>query len=207
MDSRLKVFIIIIGLALGLSGCAKDLAKINQDLANLNAALAGTGKPQANAVASGGVQTGGVAMAAQPEESQRKTAQMIIPNDKRVAAAIDEALPTIKKILSIHQCVKDGESLRQMNVYAVPGVNMAQGRSGYGEEFSYPNNNILMKYHNTNKCVSVSTIDQWAMPALNALQFRAVYFADDSGETFNFYYLFKKSDDGSWKITWFGRNL
>ena len=64
-----------------------------------------------------------------------------------------------------------------------------------------------MKYHNTNKCVSVSTIDQWTMPALNALQFRAVYFADDSGETFNFYYLFKKSDDGSWKIAWLGRNL
>ncbi|MDD5383571.1 MAG: hypothetical protein PHG89_01650 [Gallionella sp.] len=93
MESRLKICAVIVGLTFGLSGCAQDLAKLNQDLANLNAALAGGGGSQP-----GKAQAGGVAMAAQPEESQRKTAQLIIPNDKRVAAAIDGALPTIKKI-------------------------------------------------------------------------------------------------------------
>lgn len=196
MKSRLKICAIFVGLAFGLSGCVKELTKINNDLASLNHALAGGSKPQANAVASGGTQND-VAMAAQPEAGQSKPVQMIIPSDKRVAAAIDEALPTIKKILAIHQCVKNDESLRQMNFYAVPGADMSKDKYGYG----FPNNTNLMKYHDFNKCVSVSTIDQWVMPALNALQFRAVFFADDSGETVNFGYLFKKVDDGSWKIS------
>lgn len=202
METRLKVCTIIIGLTLGLSGCVKEMAKINNDLASLNHALAGGSKPQANAVASGGTQND-VAMAAQPEAGQSKPVQLIVPSDKRVAAAIDEALPTIKKILAIHQCVKDHESLRQMNFYAVPGVDMSN-RPYDGYRYHFPNSPD-MKYHDQNKCVSVSTIDQWIMPALNALQFRAVYFADDSGETDNFTYLFKKVDDGSWKITGFKR--
>jgi hypothetical protein len=41
------------------------------------------------------------------------------------------------------------------------------------------------------------------MPAMNALQFRTVYFADDSGETLKYQFLFKKMDDGSWKIDTF----
>lgn len=88
-----------------------------------------------------------------------------------------------------------------MNAYAVPGEDMAVYTGG--ERF--PNHTNFMKYHDRNKCVSVSAIDQWVMPALNALQFRAVYFADDSGETVNFAYQFKKMDDGSWKIAGFNR--
>lgn len=201
MESRLNVCAIIVGLSLGLSGCAQDLAKFNQDLAALNKSLAEKGRSQASAGSSGGAQTGGVAMATQPEAGQSKQVQMIVPNDKQVAAAIDEALPTIKKVLGIHQCVKNNESLRQMNIYAVPGENMA---SQMGVGYSFPNSPNFMKYHDRNKCVSVRAIDQWTMPALNALKFRAVYFADDSGETINFTYLFKKSDDGSWKIAGLG---
>jgi len=85
-----------------------------------------------------------------------------------------------------------------MNIYAVPGEDMTR-RSMY-EGHSYPNSNDSMKYHDKNKCVSLSTLDQWTMPALNAMQFRAIYFGDDSGETVSFQYLFKKADDGSWKI-------
>jgi len=43
------------------------------------------------------------------------------------------------------------------------------------------------------------------MPALNALSFRVVYYADDSGETVNFAYHFKKVEDGSWKVEKFNR--
>lgn len=195
MESRIKIFMVAAGLTFGLSGCAQDLAKFNQNLAALNQALAGGAQ-----TSSGG--SGGVAMAAKPA-GQGKPTQLVVPSDKRTAAAIDEAMPTVKKILAIHQCAKDGDSLRQMNVYAVPGVNMAH--SGYGSESYYPNSTWFMKYHNYDKCVSVSALDQWTMPAFNALQFRAVYFADDSGETINFAYLFKKTDDGSWKIAQFER--
>lgn len=197
MESRLRIGAMIVVMSLGLSGCVKEMAKINNDLASLNLALAGGSKPQVNAASSGGAQ-GSVVMAAQPETGQSKPVQLIVPSDQRVATAIDEALPTIKKILAIHQCVKNNASIRQMNIYAVTGEDMTK-RSMY-EGISYPNSSEFMKYHDLNKCVSVSTIDQWTMPALNALQFRTVYFADDSGETTNFQYLFKKVDDGSWRI-------
>lgn len=203
MESRLRIGAMIVVMSLGLSGCVKEMAKINNDLASLNLALAGGSKPQVNAASSGGAQNN-IAMAVQPEAGQSKPVQMIVPSDQRVAAAIDEALPTIKKILAIHQCVQDWQSLRQMNIYAVPGENMVKG--GIFADGSYPNSSYLLKYHDRNKCVSVTTIDQWTMPALNALQFRAVYFADDSGETVSFLYLFKKLDDGSWKIAQFNRD-
>lgn len=197
MVSRLKICTMAIGLTLGLTGCAHDLAKINQDLASLNRAMASGGGAQAQA------QTSGFAMAAQPEAGQQKPVQLVVPTDKRTAAAMDEALPTIKKVLGIHQCVQDWQSLRQMNIYAVPGENMA--KASIFADNSYPNSYISMKYHDRNKCLSVSTLDQWMMPALNALNFRTVYFADDSGETVSFKYTFKKVDDGSWKVADFKR--
>ena len=177
-----------LGMAvLGMTGCA-DLAAINAQGAQDRARILGT------------AQTGGYAMATQSEQS--KPAQVTIPKDKRVAAAIEEALPMVKKVLAIHQCVQNWEALRQLNALAVPGVNMAQMGSMI-PELRYPNNDMSMKYHNRNKCVGVTTLDQWGMPALNALQLRAVYFADDSGETISFLYLFKKMDDGSWKLAQF----
>ncbi|MBC7489256.1 MAG: hypothetical protein H7240_03975 [Glaciimonas sp.] len=172
---------------LGMTGCA-DFAAINAQGVQDRARILGS------------TQTGGYAMATQSEQS--KPAQVTIPKDKRVAAAIEEALPTIKKVLAIHQCVQNWEALRQLNLFAVPGVNMAQ-MGGMTPELRYPDNEISMKFHNRNKCVGVTTLDQWGMLALNALQFRAVYFADDSGETISFLYLFKKMDDGSWKLAQF----
>lgn len=183
MESRLKIGAIIVGIAFGLSGCAEldDFVKINPAYYKL--------------------QNSGVAMATPLDASQSKPVQLIAPNDKQTVAAIDEALPIIKKVLGIHPCLKDSESVRLMNTYAVPGVNLATGAW-----YIFPNNPSFLKYHDRNKCVSVNTIDQWTMPALNALQFRVVYFADDSGETVNFQYLFKKVDDGSWKIDHFDSN-
>ena len=212
MESRLKICTMIIGLILSLLAFAGSamagnpledlLNKVQSDFKAINdKGEQDRARIKGNAQSGDGAQTGGVAMAAQPEASQSKPTQLIIPKDKRVAAAIDEALPTIKKVVGIHQCIKDDESLRLMNIYAVPGVNMAT----VGGYYPFPNSSNWLKYHDRNKCVSVSILDQWTMPALNALQFRAVYFAEDSGETINFGYLFKKVDDGSWKISDFRR--
>ena len=195
MESRLRIGAMIVVMSLGLSGCVKEMAKINNDLASLNHALSGGSKPQVNAASSGGTQNN-IAMAVQPEAGQSKPVQLIVPSDQRVATAIDEALPAIKKVLGIHQCLKTNDGLRQLNFYAVPGVDMVH-------PWGVPNSSDFMKYHDYNKCLSVSTLDQWAMPALNAIQFRTIYFADDSGETVNFLFLFKKADDGSWKLAKF----
>lgn len=186
MEARLKIGAIIVGLAFSLTGCA--------ELEKFNNALQGDGKtPRSGSV-----------MAAQSVASQSKPTQLIVPEDKNVAAAMSEALPTIKKILSIHQCLKNSAGLRQMNFYAVPGMDMSRYENPYNSTIGLPI--VNMEYHDKNKCLSVQALDQWAMPALNALLFRAVYFADDSGETSNFIYLFKKTDDGSWKIAQFEKS-
>lgn len=212
MESRLKICAMIVGLIFGLCAFAGSamagnpledlLNKVQSDFKAINdKGEQDRARIKGDAQTGGGAQTGGIAMAAQPDASKNKPTQLIVPKDKRAAAAMDEALPTIKKVVGIHQCIKDDESLRLMNIYAVPGVNMAT----VGGYYPFPNSSAWMKYHDRNKCVSVSMLDQWTMPALNALQFRAVYFAEDSGETINFGYLFKKVDDGSWKISDFRR--
>lgn len=141
------------------------------------------------------------AMLATSTEATQQT-QIIVPADKDVAAAINEAMPTIKKVLPIHACLIDSEGLRKMNFYAVPGVDMAAGHvNAYNPLVGLPIG--FTQYHDKNKCLAIQMLDHWSKPALNALAFRAVYFADDSGETVSFLYLFKKVDDGSWKIAEF----
>ncbi len=209
MESRLKICAMIVGLIFGLCAFAGSamagnpledlLNKVQSDFKAINDKGEQDRARIRGEAQTGGAQNSGIAMAAQPDTSQSKPTQLITPKDKRVAAAMDEALPIIKKMLSIHQCIQEPQSLRQLNVFAVPGVDMIKN-SGNLPAYGFPNSQFFMKYHDRNKCVRVSKLDQWTMPALNALLFRAVYFADDSGETVNFLYLFKRADDGSWKI-------
>lgn len=177
-----------LALALALAGCVQEMQQLNRDLAAANAALAG-GQP--GAVAKPGT------MARMSETGKEQQTQLIVPTDTRTREAMDAALPTVKKVLAIHQCVKVDDGMLQLNYWAVPGVNPTAGYMAFG---TYPNANRYMKYHDRSKCVSVRAIDTWVMLAFNALQFRAVYFAEDSGETVNFEYLLKKVDDGSWKL-------
>jgi hypothetical protein len=180
MNALLKTVVTLMGLILGLSGCA-----------DMNAMLG-----------------------AQPQPTVRyrpieivppvplKAVQIKVPDDSTVAAAMDDALPNIEKVIGIHRCIPDWKSLRMLNVYAVPGEDMM---SATDNRWSYPNSPFLLEYHDKNKCLGVSILDRWTMPALNALQFRVVYLADDSGETLNYQFLFKKMDDGSWKIDTFDK--
>lgn len=179
-----------LALALTLAGCVEQMQQLNRDLAAANAALAG-GQGQTGSFAKPGT------MAIANQTGKETQTQLIVPTDPRTREAMDAALPTIKKVLAIHQCIKIEDGMLQLNYWAVPGVNPSSGWLPYA---TFPDSTRYMKYHDRNKCVSVRAIDNWAMPALNALQFRAVYFAEDSGETVNFGYLMKKVDDGSWKL-------
>lgn len=167
---------------LALTGCAQELQKLNDDLKALNQSLAG------NQVASS------PALAQRVESSQGTTTQLIVPNDKSAADALDAALPTVKKVIGIHQCIKNWEGLRLLNFHAVPGKENSLVR--YMND--YPN--AKMQYHDKNKCVGVRAIDQVTLLARNTLRTRVVYFAEDSGEAVNFWMTFKKVDDGSWKL-------
>jgi hypothetical protein len=176
--SILLAAVILPTFTFSLSGCAQ----LNKDLVELN-----------NKLASIDGQSGGNVMAVEQDANQNKT-KVIIPNNKKVSTAIDEALPTIKKVLSIHQCLKENEGMRLLNIHAATGVDMRDGH-GYIEITPI----TRMKYHDKNKCVSVQAMDEWEMPALNALNFRVVFFSNESGEISNFKYFFKKTD-GTWKI-------
>lgn len=211
MKIQLKVNAIMTGVALGfvllsnnaVADIADILNKVKSDFSKINEqGEKDRAKIRGDAQAESTAQNSDVVLAAQPEESQSKPTQLIVPKDKRVAAAMKEAMPTIKSVLGIHQCIKATESLRQLNIYAIPGVDV-MNMGMLGPYYKYPNSEQYMKYHDRNKCIGVRAIDQWSMPALNALMFRTVYFAEDSGETVNFIFLFKKVDDGSWKISEF----
>lgn len=138
-------------------------------------------------------------LAMQP--NQKIDTQIVPPGDAATIAAMKEALTGWVSVTKIHACIKDEGSLRLLNQYAVPGVNIVN----MPMYFPFPNSAQWLPYHDRNKCVSTRMYDQWEMPALNALSFRVVYYADDSGETVNFAYHFKKVDDGSWKLESFNR--
>lgn len=174
--------------ALSLGGCKQAMDQLNRDLATLNQPIATTAQ---NAPAPAGSMASNV-----PQKEQIK---LVVPNDDKTKAAVDTALPTIKRILAMHRCVKSHRGMQQLNAYAVPGVDVA------GHEYYYvlyfPNNANHLKYHDHHKCVSIRAIDSFSMPALNALNFRVVYFAEDSGETANFGFQMKSSDDGKWLLS------
>jgi hypothetical protein len=169
--------------SLSLAGCAQDLERINQTLHAINT---GAPLPSQTAVAPGQSVEASV-------ETQKQPTQLILPNDKSVTTAMDAAMPVIKKVISLNRCMKNEDSLRLLNFYAVPGKS-------FQLHWNYPNSKNYLKYHDFNNCIAARTMDQWSMPALNALRFRVVYFAEDSGETVNFQYEFKRVDDGTWKL-------
>ena len=207
MKFRLKVAVRFGGLILGLgvvagSAMALDIGGILDKVKGDFAAINEKGE-QDRARIRGDRQPTDIAKAGQSEPVESKPPKLVIPKDKKVASAMEEALPIVQKVLSIHQCIKEPESLRQLNVFAVPGLNMIERSGGAGglPAYGFPNSQFFMKFHDRNKCVGVTVIDGWSMPALNALLFRTVFFAEDSGETVNFLYMFKRVDDGSWKLS------
>lgn len=181
-------------LTLTLTGCVQELEQLNRDLAAANARMA----DQRTASLTQARRAEAMATPSSPA-GQEKPIQLMTPTDARTREAMDAALPTVKKILEIHPCIKTNDGVLQLNFLAVPGVNVRE--TSVAE--AYPKHQNFMKYHDPGKCLSVRVVDRWVMPALNALQFRVVYFADDSGETVNYQYLMKKMDDGSWRLQQF----
>ncbi len=174
-----------VALAIATASCTQvEIDKFNRDMAAINA--------RNNSQAAVGAKP--PAMAVMPAATKEEQTQLIVPPDPRTREAMEAALPTVKKILAIHQCVKEADGTLQLNYWAVPGENV------WGTQIPLR----YMRYHDQSKCVSIRSVDNWSMPALNALKFRAVYFADDSGETMSLRYEMRKMDDGAWRLWWWG---
>ena len=105
-------------LLLALGGCStQELQKFNKDLKAFNESMAKAG-PAGSANQAAG--TPSLALAQQPEKQGTAT-QLIVPSDKSAADALDAALPTIKKVIGVHQCMKSHDAARLMNPYVVAG--------------------------------------------------------------------------------------
>ena len=103
--------------------------------------------------------------------------KIIIPPGGTLSVAIKSALPVIQDVLTIIRCATDDSVMRQLNNYAIPGKNFTKlwGSSKYPMD----NSMTAMRYHNKSSCVRVQTVEDWKHPALNVLDFKAIYFADD----------------------------
>lgn len=178
MLSRILVPLIA---ALGLAGCATTLQDVNQGLTGLNNTLAAvSGAP------AGALQTRPVSIAPQMSAEQQASLLQALQGqqgDKRIAASLREASPTIKTVLEKRAC----NSAAGTRVYTAPGRDFAGLLP-----MSYT------PYHNKAACLSVARIHGWKMQALNALAFEVVYLADDSGETVKADHEVVKQPDGAW---------
>ncbi len=181
-----------IACVVSLTACAQQqFDQFNKDMANLNAALAG------GTASTVRTSSAPVALAQNSDTGKGASTQLVIPTDKTTAAALDGALPTIKKVIALHQCMTDPSGARLFAPYAVAG--------GENNVFSYGFYRYApiyaAKYHDKSKCVSVRAIDQVSLLALNSLQIRVVYLAEDSGEASNFQMQFMKASDASWRVS------
>jgi len=177
--------------AFALSGCKQALDQLNRDLDALNQGISAPGPTNERISKSD--------QSYASPTAQTTKIQMIVPNEGKTKSAIDEALPTIKKVIAIHQCAKSEAGTLPLNALALPGVKASA--SGLNSGFFFPNSYTYMQYHDRNKCLSVRAIDSFTMPALNALKFRVIYFADDSGETVNLIYRMRKTDNNQWLLS------
>lgn len=164
----------VVPVVFAIGGCAD----LNKGLADLNHSL-----------------ISGRTMAQQPPNTTE--ARVEVPNDTKISTAFNEALPQIKKIIGVHKCIKHQDGMLLLNQEAIPGLSLSV--QGWGN-YLYPNNRFFLKYHDTSKCVDVRAIDSVTLAASNALKFRVVYFAQDSGETVPFHFLMKRMDNGQWLI-------
>jgi hypothetical protein len=171
--------------------------QFSKDLSDLNVAMA-----SALPANSGSSAVAGAPRLASPPQNTGKQTQLVVPTDKAVAQSMEDALPIVKKVIGIHQCAKQADSFRLLNVYGVPGKNFQTEKFDYTRHFLAGGK---WQYHNEAICPSVQMIDQWSMPALNALRFRVIYFADDSGESSSFVFSMLKAPEGNWQLQDFRR--
>lgn len=136
------------------------------------------------------------AQMATPSATSGMAPQIATSSNKAVAKAMNDALPMISEFVGIHRCALDKDSLLHLNSYGVPGRNF--------QDMNALRHYVIVggdwKYHEKNICPAVKAIDRWQAPALNALRFRVVFFADDSGESDTFEYSLRKSSEGIWQL-------
>lgn len=180
--------LVVPALLLTLGGCTQQLQQVNETLRDVNGTLATlNGKPQ---IQSGQQSTAGAPTFPQPTQVQAMALQSQLnggSSDKLLITARNEAAPTIEKVISFISCYPDWSPSRYLQPYLMEGVE---------HSVLAPMNG--MKYHAKEQCLKVARMDNWSMPARNALAFRTVYASDVSGESKAYSYEVVRQTDGAW---------
>ncbi|MBN2690784.1 MAG: hypothetical protein JXR43_02850 [Burkholderiaceae bacterium] len=176
---RLPLKLTGIAFIVSLAGCStQQLQAMNQQMAAINQSMAvattpaGPPMPQPTAV-----------------QQQQLLAQINQPQAQAaIQTAVQQAGPTIQKIVQFLACYPGFDPGKYLGEYNAPGGTI-RGLMG-----PLPS----MRYAPKTMCVNVVRMDNWQMPALNALSFRVVYQSSVSGETYSQGMTFQRQPDGTW---------
>jgi hypothetical protein len=164
----------------GFAGCStQQLQAMNQQLAAVNqsmaAATAPVGPPMPQPTAA---------------QQQQLLAQINQPQAQaQIQTAVQQAGPTIQKVVQFMACYPGWNPDRYLTQYFAPGgaVDMAPPIKG-------------MRYAPAGQCLDIVRMDNWQMPALNALKFRVVYSSPASGESATENITFQREGASTWLL-------
>lgn len=174
----------------GLSGCAGELQQVNSTLAGVNKILAVPTQGTSTTNQTTDLSSANGLATAQPTQAQTQAleSQLRTPStDKNLLTARAEAEPTIKKVISTLACFPDMNPGKYLGPYLMEGVSYSVLAPMSG-----------MHYHPHEQCLNVARLDNWSMPAKNAIAFRGVYVSGPSDESKEYRYELVKQPDGAW---------
>jgi hypothetical protein len=186
----MKKSIAITAIALSISGCTSTLQDINSGLSSINSGLS-----TVNSTLSGepALQQDNSASLSSTQQAKLQSILTQKTQDKNINIAISEASPVISEFISMNACIT-GYNGSMLNRYAASGK-------------LYASNNYIgapvpkMRYHDKSSCASVLRIQDWKMPARNALRFEVSYISDTSGEVIKGNHEVVKQSSGEWLFT------
>jgi hypothetical protein len=166
-----------------LSGCS------TQQMTDINAAL--KGKPAQPSAAS-------VVVSRQPtvEQLAQIKQQLTTSNgDQNILKARQEAYATIERALAAYACTPKGKAVPFVGSVAAPNSFGLNSTGGPADQ----------TMHDTgSQCFDVTRVDAWSMPAINVLNYRAIFVSKSSAESSQRNFQLTKQPDGVWlfsKIT------
>ncbi|MCY1278085.1 hypothetical protein D9M70_268050 [compost metagenome] len=180
--------LILPSLLLLLSGCTNQLQQVNKTLSDVNGALASLNGTSGTAAGQPSPAGGQAFPQPSPVQVEALNSQLRSPTpDQTLLATRQDASATIEKVIAFISCYPEWSPGRYLEPYLMPGAshNVLAPMNG-------------MRYHPKDQCLKVARMDNWSMPARNALAFRTVYASDISGESKSFSYEVVRQLDGAW---------
>lgn len=124
-----------------------------------------------------------------PEQQKAIAVELfkVVPNES-IRQILKDAAPTLTTHIERLSCMAEDSGLSALLEYSAPGARI----SFWNAAMPYT------RYHNRASCMTVTRVQGWNAPALNALQFEVVYKAEDSGEVTKSQHEVIKQPDGAW---------